>query len=276
MQIDSLSGSQALMPVVFFGHGSPTIIRETNDITREWKNIAQSMAKPRGILVVSAHWITDGTAVTAMESPKTIHDFGRGLGADLFSYSYDAPGAPWLARRVQDLLQPDIRVRQDHQWGLDHGTWSVLLKAFPDADVPVVQLSMDQGQSGVGHMKIGASLAPLREEGILIVGSGNIVHNLQVMEWSDTAQPYDWANSFNEVIKKAIDARDWEKICNPMSEGASAAKALPTSEHYLPLLYAYGAASESDGVRFNPDFIQYKSLSMTSVTWAPRRDSGVH
>jgi 4,5-DOPA dioxygenase extradiol len=149
----------------------------------------------------------------------------------------------------------------------------VLLKAFPAADVPVIQLSLDRDQSAAGHLKIGAALAPLRKEGILLAGSGNIVHNLQVMEWSDTAAPYDWATSFNEVIKEAIVKRDWEKICNPMSEGVSAAKSLPTSEHYLPLLYACGAAGESDTVRFDPDFIQYKSLSMTSVTWTAGGDA---
>lgn len=263
------SEPEILMPVVFYGHGSPTIVRETNDATRTWHDIAQSMVKPRGILAVSAHWVTAGTRVTAMKSPTTIHDFGRGLGADLFNYRYDAPGAPWLAERVQSLLAPKVAVKGDHRWGLDHGTWSVLLKAFPDADVPVVQLSLDQGLSPAGHLEVGKLLAPLRKEGILIIGSGNIVHNLRVMEWSDNAKPYAWATSFNEAIKNAILSRDSAKLCNPMSEGVSAANSLPTDEHYLPLLYAFGAASEADDVEFAPDFIQYKSLSMTSVTWSP-------
>ena len=269
MTSNGSSEPEILMPVVFYGHGSPTIVRETNDVTRVWHNIAQSMPKPRGILVVSAHWVTSGTCVTAMTSPTTIHDFGRGLGADLFNYRYDAPGAPWLAERVQSLLAPKVAVQGDHRWGLDHGTWSVLLKAFPDADVPVVQLSLDQGLSPAGHLQIGKMLAPLREEGILIIGSGNIVHNLGVMEWADNAKPYDWATSFNEVIKRAIVSRDSGKLSNPMSEGVSAANSLPTSEHYLPLLYAFGASSEADNVEFAPDFIQYRSLSMTSVTWSP-------
>lgn len=272
--IQTLSNSNTAMPVVFFGHGSPTIIRETNATTHAWRHIAQSMPTPRAILVVSAHWITDGTAVTAMESPKTIHDFGRGLGSDLFSYRYNAPGAPWLATRVEELLQPEVSVRRDYQWGLDHGTWSVLLKAFPDADVPVVQLSLDGRQSPMGHMNIGASLQPLRNEGVLIVGSGNIVHNLQLMDWSEVAQPYEWATSFNDAIKKAVISRDRDMILNPLSEGDSAVKSLPSSEHYLPLLYAFGAAGDNDNVQFSPDFIQYKSLSMTTITWATAPASG--
>lgn len=257
------------MPVVYFGHGSPTIVRETNDVTRTWRDIACSMPKPKGILVVSAHWVTPGSSVTAMQAPKTIHDFGRGLGDDLFTYQYNAPGAPWLAERVKELVEPYTPVNLDHRWGFDHGAWSVLLKAFPEADIPVVQLSLNQQQPEAGHMAIGAKLAPLRKEGILIMGSGNIVHNLQLMQWSDKAQPFDWATSFNEAIKYAIQTRDRDKLCSPMSLGAPAAKSLPTNEHYLPLLYVFGAADESDTVSFAPDFIKYKSLSMTSVIWSP-------
>jgi 4,5-DOPA dioxygenase extradiol len=258
----------AAMPVVFFAHGSPTVIRENNNVTRAWRAIAQSMPTPKAILMVSAHWLTRGTAVTAMRNPRTIHDFGRGLGADLFDYQYRPPGAPWLAERVAELLQPEIAVHMDESWGLDHGTWSVLLKAFPEADVPVVQLSINTELAPAEHARVGERLKVLRQEGVLVAASGNIVHNLQLMDWSPEATPYDWASAFNEHIKAAIIARNLNQLADPWSQEESASLSLPTDEHYLPLLYAFGASDENDSVHFAPDFVQYRSLSMTSVLWS--------
>lgn len=261
------------MPVVFFGHGSPTIIRENNEVTRTWRRIAQNMPRPKAILVISAHWMTRGTAVTAMERPQTIHDFGRSLGADLFDYQYPAPGSPELAERVAALLEPITRVTLDHSWGLDHGTWSVLLKAFPDADIPVVQLSMDGRREPEWHVAVGRQLRPLRDEGILIAATGNVVHNLGVLQWNDSAKPYDWATQFNEYVKDSVRRGDVEALADPSPQGQAAAMSIPTPDHYLPLLYALGARDEADEPRFDPDFVQYKSLSMTSITWSPKQQA---
>lgn len=253
------------MPVVFFGHGSPTIARETNDTTRTWRAIAESVPRPRAILAVSAHWLTRGVAVTAMEEPLTIHDFGQGLGSDLFRIQYPAPGAPALAERVRDLLAPSIDVGLDHKWGLDHGTWSVLMKAFPDADIPVVQLSMDATKEPAWHLSVGRRLQPLRDEGVLIIGTGNIVHNLGVMEWNEQAKPYDWATRFNDYVKTCVTERNMDGLSNYLSAGEDAIRSVPSNDHYLPLLYAVGAAGDDYEAEFNPDFIIYKSLSMTSI-----------
>ena len=189
------------MPVVFFGHGSPANALEDNEATRAWHHIAGSIQRPRAILSISAHWYTHGSAVTAMEKPETIHDFGGPFPAPLFDVQYPAPGDPGLARRVSELLAP-VRVRMDQSWGLDHGTWSVLIKAYPEAEIPVVQLSLDLDRPLDGHYALGQRLRPLRREGILIMGSGNIVHNLALMDSSNPgASPFDWAVRFNDMIK---------------------------------------------------------------------------
>ncbi len=265
-----MATTTARMPVVFFAHGSPTIIREDNAITQKWRAIAESMPTPRAILCISAHWETNGTAVTAMAQPRTIHDFGRGLGADLFEYQYPAPGSPELAQQVADLLAPETPVKLDHGWGFDHGSWSVMLKAFPDADIPVVQLSLDRTLTAQEHLAVGRQLRPLRDDNVLIAASGNVVHNLPAMQWSDSAKPYDWATGFNEYIKDCVKRRDDKGITDLRSQGDAARLSIPSDEHYLPLLYAAGAADDQDNVEFGPDFVQYKSLSMTSMTWRPR------
>ncbi|MEX6633785.1 4,5-DOPA-extradiol-dioxygenase [Hyphococcus lacteus] len=255
------------MPVVFYGHGSPTIARETNSTTKTWREIAKSLPKPKAILTISAHWQTRGVAVTAMERPQTIHDFGRGLGADLFQIQYPAPGDPELAKRVKALLEPSVPVALDQRWGLDHGTWSVLMKAFPDADIPVVQLSMDATKEPEWHLELGRKLQPLRDEGILIIGTGNIVHNLGVMDWNEAAKPYDWATRFNDYVKGCVVRKDGDGLANYLNAGQDAARSVPSDDHYLPLLYAVGAAGDDYKVKFNPDFIIYKSLSMTTITF---------
>lgn len=254
------------MPVVFIGHGSPTNAIEDNQSTRTWLRIAASLPRPEAILSVSAHWYTKGTRVTAMEHPRTIHDFGRSLPAPLFDCQYPAPGDPALAHRVAELLAPTA-VALDHDWGLDHGTWSVLLKAFPDADVPVVQLSMDMAKPDSWHFDAGRLLEPLRDEGILILGTGNIVHNLAVMEWNEKARPYDWAIRFNDYIRRSIEDGDMKKLFDYRTLGQDATLAVPGPDHFWPLLYVLGARDDSDTATFDPDFIQFKSLSMTSIVF---------
>lgn len=251
------------MPVVFFGHGSPTNALEDNAATRGWQKIAASIPRPRAILCISAHWCTRGSQVTAMSSPQTIHDFGRSLPAPLFECQYPAPGSPELAQRTAEVIAPSNAIL-DESWGLDHGTWSVLCKAWPDADVPVVQLSLDVAQSDRGHYDIGQRLIPLRNEGILIAGSGNIVHNLGVMEWNEQAEPYDWAIRFNDYIKECIETGDIERLLAYPDFGEEARLAVPSPDHFWPLLYFLGAL-DADPIQFTTDFIQYKSLSMTSL-----------
>ncbi len=256
------------MPVVFFAHGSPTNVLEDNDATRGWSGIGAAIehryGRPKAVLCVSAHWCTRGTAVTAMPRPRTIHDFGRTLPAPLFEIQYPAPGDPSLAARVKDLLAP-LPVSLDTSWGLDHGTWAVLAKVYPEADMPIVQLSLDVSKPESWHYEMGQRLRPLRDEGVLIAGSGNIVHNLAVMQWSDTAEPYEWATRFNERVKDCIVRNDPHSLFDYRLLDHEAVLSVPTPDHYWPLLYVLGARHDTDQVTFDPDFIQYKSLSMTSV-----------
>jgi len=252
------------MPVVFFAHGSPTNVLEDNVATRSWKRIADSIERPKAILCISAHWCTRGTAITAMEKPRTIHDFGRSLPAALFDCQYAAPGSPALAERVINLLKP-IAVQTDPSWGLDHGAWAVFSKAWPDADIPIVQLSIDMSQPDAWHFNMSKRLKPLRDEGILIAGSGDIVHNLGVMDWNEESLPYDWAIRFNDYIKKCIVEDNPQGVLDYQTLGADAQQSVPTRDHFLPLLYVLGAREHADTVHFVSDFIQYKSLSMTSI-----------
>tara|TARA_R110002033_G_scaffold90703_2_gene140548 strand:+ start:2960 stop:3775 length:816 start_codon:yes stop_codon:yes gene_type:complete len=263
MEADNLVGGKR-MPVVFFGHGSPTNVLEDNDATRTWADIARRIGKPRAILIVSAHWCTSGVRVTAMASPPTIHDFGRSLPAALFDQKYPAPGSVELAERVSELLAPEP-VTLDHEWGLDHGTWSVLSKAYPDADVPVVQLSIDARQGEAWHHALAERLKPLRDEGILIAGSGNIVHNLGVLQWNDAAQPYPWAVRFNDYVKKQIIDDRPEGLFNVREINDDARLAVPSEDHYWPLLYVLGTRTKRDSIEFLSDYITFSSLGMTSL-----------
>lgn len=257
--------SDAPLPVVFFGHGSPMIALETNATTETWAAMGAAIGKPKAILCVSAHWLTRGVGVTAMPAPRTIHDFGASFPRALFEVQYPAPGSAELAARVAEILAP-LPVAQDQAWGLDHGTWSVLSKAYPDADVPVVQLSMDATQPPGWHYEMGRRLAPLRDEGVLIIGSGNIVHNLPAMDWGARLRPaYDWAAAFNAFIKTAIAEDAPERAVNFEAFGEAAAKSVPTPDHYWPLLYVLGARRPGDRAVFAPDHIEHGSLSMTSV-----------
>ncbi|WP_448661952.1 4,5-DOPA dioxygenase extradiol [Sphingomonas sp. CJ20] len=254
----------ARMPLVFFGHGSPMVALETSDTTRAWRGIAERMPRPKAILCISAHWQTRGTAVTAMPQPRTIHDFGAFPPA-LFAKQYPAPGDPELAHRVRDLLAP-MPVALDTGWGLDHGTWTVLVHAYPDADIPVVQLGMDLGKTTAQHWAVGQALRPLRDEGVLIMGTGNIVHNLPAMDWGNPdAPPYPWATRFNAAMLEAVATDQPERVVDYAALGEDAALSVPSPDHFLPLLYVLGARHPGEAATFGPDFIHHKSLGMTSI-----------
>jgi len=257
--------ADARMPVVFFGHGSPTNVLEDNPATEGWRKIAAAVPTPSAILCISAHWCTRGSAVTGMQTPRTIHDFGRSLPAPLFDCQYPAPGSPELAARTAKLLAP-TKTTIDQSWGLDHGTWAVLAKGWPEANIPVVQLSLDVALSDRQHFDLASRLIPLRDEGILIVGSGNIVHNLGVMQWDEAATPYDWAIRFNDYIKDCVVRDDMDRLFAYPDSGDDARHSIPGPDHFWPLLYALGAR-DGDPVTFHTDFIQYKSLSMTSLVF---------
>ncbi len=254
------------MPVVFFGHGSPMVAIEANQTSRSWSDMAAGLPRPRAILAISAHWETQVTAVTAMGRPKTIHDFGASFPKALFDKQYPAPGDPALARRVAELLAPTPVALDAGQWGLDHGTWSVLVHAYPQADIPVVQLSLDVTLTPDARFELGRKLAPLRDEGVLIMGTGNIVHNLRAMNWGDAAcAPYDWAARFNDEIRAAITENQPERAVAFASMEKEAPLAAPTPEHFWPLLYILGARLPTDRVRLFNDRIEHGSLGMTSV-----------
>jgi len=261
-----MTGSAARLPVVFFGHGSPMIALETNATTEKWAQMAAGIGKPKAILCVSAHWLTKGIAVTAMPAPRTIHDFGAFPQA-LFDVQYPAPGDVALARRVRDLLAPQPVELDEANWGLDHGTWSVLSKAYPAADIPVVQLSMDMRLGPQEHFDIGRRLRPLRDEGVLIIGTGNIVHNLSRMDRSARfVEAFPWAGRFNDHIRTAIRDDTPQQAVEFAAFGPDAALSVPSPDHYWPLLYVLGARHDEDVAAFGPDHIEHGSLSMTSVT----------
>ncbi len=249
------------MPVLFIGHGSPMNAIEDSEFSRAWAEAARSLPRPRAVLCVSAHWETPGTRVTAMEQPKTIHDF-HGFPRPLFEKRYPAPGSPDLARMTQEMLR-ESHVELDREWGLDHGAWSVLCRMFPEADVPVVQLSLDQRKPPALHYELGRELKGLRKKGVLILGSGNIVHNLREIAWEDTA--YDWALGFDARMKDVILSGDHEAIIDYTKLGRSAHLAVPTLEHYLPLLYVLGARDKADRVGFFAEKVTLGSMSMRSV-----------
>ena len=258
------------LPAVFFGHGSPLNALEQNRFTDAWRHIGTALPKPKAILCVSAHWMTRGTAVTAMDKPRTIHDFS-GFPQELFEVQYPAPGSPTLAARVRELLAP-VEVQLDKSWGLDHGTWSVLAQVYPDANVPVVQLSLDSTQPPQYHYNLGARLAPLRDEGVLIVGSGNVVHNLGRIQWAEDAKPYGWATRFNEKVRAHLAAREHQPLIHYLSLGSDARLSVPTPEHYLPLLYIIAAQGEDETISLPIDGIELGSIGMLTAIVGPQAD----
>lgn len=252
------------MPAVFFGHGNPMNAVGSNAWTDGWGRIGGQMTRPKSILCVSAHWYGPGTGVTVSTAPRTIHDFG-GFPAELYQVQYPAPGDPALAHRVRDLLAPSDVVLDD-SWGLDHGSWSVLKHAFPAADVPVVQLSIDETKPPSFHFEVGRLLAPLRAEGVLIVGSGNLVHNLHAYAWGrHSPDPYDWAVRFESTARKLMLAGDYGPLMDYEALGKDALLSIPTPDHYLPLLYVLGSQRQGESIRFPVEGLDGGSISMLSV-----------
>jgi len=252
------------MPTIFFGHGNPMNTLRGNAFTAGWAAIGASVPRPRAVLSVSAHWYIGATAVTAMAKPPTIHDFG-GFPQRLYEFQYPAPGDPELASRMRDLLAP-LPVVLDQQWGLDHGTWSVLAHVFPRADVPVLQLSIDASKPPEFHYEIGQRLAPLRDEGVLIIGSGNLVHNLSAYIWREPdREPYDWALRFERRVRQALAAGDDVSLCAYETWGKDALLSCPTPDHYLPLLYIVGLRREGEVVSFPVEGFDGGSMSMLVV-----------
>jgi 4,5-DOPA dioxygenase extradiol len=253
-----------IMPAIFFGHGNPMNALLRNSYTEGWRRIGEQTPKPKVILSISAHWFVPETAVTISTAPRTIHDFG-GFPQELYQIQYPAPGDPELARRVQQLLAP-LPVNLDDSWGLDHGTWSVLRHVYPDAGIPVVQLSIDETQPAAFHFELGAKLTPLRDEGILIVGSGNLVHNLHTYAWGrHMADPYDWAVHFETKAKEMMLAGDYKALVDYEMLGPEALLSIPTSDHYLPLLYVLGASRRGEVITFPVEGVDGGSVSMLTV-----------
>jgi len=255
------------VPVIFFGHGNPMNAVGDNAYTRAWSSLGQKLPRPRAILSISAHWYVPATLVTSSEYPRTIHDFG-GFPRELYAVQYPAPGDLGLAGRVTELLT-SFGAMGDERWGLDHGTWSVLTHVYPNADVPIVQLSIDETLEPGVHYEIGTLLRPLRDEGIMIVASGNIVHNLHAFAWGrHPAQAFDWAQRFEAKARELLTSRDFDPLIDYESLGEDARLSAPTPDHYLPLLYAMGASDEGDRVTFPVDGIDGGSVSMLSVLFS--------
>lgn len=254
----------ARMPAVFFGHGNPMNALADNAWTRAWAQLGATMPRPRAVLAISAHWYVPYTAVTGMARPRTIHDFG-GFPRSLHEVQYPAPGSAELAARVQELLMPRP-VPLDDNWGLDHGTWAVLCHVYPRADVPIVQLSIDETQPPRFHYDLARQLAPLRDEGVLIAGSGNLVHNLHTYAWGrEGVGPFDWAQRFERAARDHIRAASHDELVDYERLGSDALLSVPTPEHYLPLLYVLGVRDPDDAVSFPVEGIDGGSVSMLTV-----------
>jgi len=254
------------MPVLFLGHGSPMNAIEENEFVQGFRKVAKEIPRPAAVLCISAHWETNGTHVTAMEKPKTIHDFG-GFPKELYEVQYPAPGNPELAKETKNLIEK-TKVGLDDKWGLDHGAWSVIKHMYPDADVPVIELSLDYRQSPQYHYELAKELSPLRKRGVLVVGSGNMVHNLRMVDWkrlNEVGYGYDWAIEASEKMKKFILTDEHKELINYQSQGSEFNLAIPTPEHYLPLLYALALKEKNENVSLFNDKAVAGSLIMTSV-----------
>ena len=255
------AGSRETMPVLFVGHGSPMNAIEDNRFSRTWVEIGEKLPRPRAILSISAHWQTAGTAVTAMDHPATLYDF-YGFPKPLYEKTYPAPGSPDLARRISaEVADPAISL--DFSWGLDHGTWSVLCHVFPEVDIPVVQLSLDFNQPPDVHYRLGRALGGLRRQGILVIGSGNMVHNLGLVRWQDDA--FDWALETDARMAQLIEAGDHQALIDYPAAGEHGRKAIPTNEHFLPLLYVLAMRASGDRLSFFCDAVTLGSISMRSL-----------
>ena len=262
---EGLKEQQQPMPVLFVGHGSPMNGIEDNEFSQRWKAIAKEIPVPAAVLVVSAHWFTKGTRITAMDFPQTIHDFG-GFPQQLFDVQYKAPGSPALANETATLLH-SVHVELDHDWGLDHGAWTIIRHMYPDANIPVLQLSIDYTKGPQYHYDLAKELFALRKKGVLIMGSGNMVHNLRMVAFDkiESDYGYDWAIQINDKFKQLITAGDYQPLINYETLGREARLAIPTPEHYLPLLYTLGLKDNKENVSFFNDKAVGGSLTMTSV-----------
>jgi len=264
--ITSSFGATEKMPVLFLGHGSPMNAIEENEFVAGFRKTGRELPKPKAILVVSAHWETRGTFVTAMQNPRTIHDFG-GFPKALFDVQYPAPGSPELAQETKNTVKK-TEIGLDHSWGLDHGAWSVVKHLYPNADLPVIQMSIDHFQTPQYHYELAKELASLRKKGVLIIGSGNMVHNLRMVAWDKLNTPnyaFDWATEASDKMRQFILTGDHQKLINFSTQGKPFQLAIPTPEHYIPLLYTLGLKEENEGVSLFNDKAVGGSLTMTSV-----------
>jgi 4,5-DOPA dioxygenase extradiol len=259
---EQLSPAESKMPVLFVGHGSPMNAIEENEFAAGWRSAGKDLPKPNAILCVSAHWETKGTFVTAMEKPRTIHDFG-GFPPELYEVQYPAPGSPLLAGKTKEAIKK-AAVELDTNWGLDHGCWSVVRRMYPGADVPVLQLSMDHDRPPQWHYDLAKDLAALRRKGVLIIGSGNMVHNLRRLNWEHPAATYDWAEEMNVKFKHFVLNGEVKSLIDYPSLGSAAMLSVPTPEHFLPMLYTLGLKEEGEQITFFNDKTVMGSVSMTS------------
>jgi 4,5-DOPA dioxygenase extradiol len=252
------------MPVVFVGHGSPMNAIEDNNYTRGWRKMAERIPKPKVILSVSAHWYTNGTRIMNEENPRTVYDM-YGFPKELYEITYNTPGSPEIAKMAKTLISKETKY--DNSWGIDHGTWSVLVHMYPDRDIPVFQISIDAYAPPVVHYKIGKELNALREQGVLLFGTGNIVHNLRLVDWHQENKGFDWAYEFDEYIYKSIMNGNNENVLNYNDLGKIAKLAVPTPDHFYPLLYILGATEKGDTVSVYNKSCELVSLTMTSYLW---------
>jgi 4,5-DOPA dioxygenase extradiol len=260
---NSLPDRDRKTPALFIGHGSPMNGIEENEFSTTWMALGKSLDPPAAVLCVSAHWLTEGTWVTAMDKPRTIHDF-YGFPKALFEVNYPAPGSPEIAKAAAATISK-TKVGLDHEWGLDHGTWSVVRRMYPEAVIPVMQLSIDQTKPASYHYELANELAALRRKGVLIIGSGNMVHNLGIMDWKKPTEGYDWAIETNEKFKSMINKDDHQSLIRYDKLGEGAKLSIPTNEHYLPLIYALGLQEKNESVEFFNDKLTMGSISMTSI-----------
>lgn len=251
-----------MMPVIFVGHGNPMYAVEENEYAENWQNLGGKLPKPQAVAVISAHWETVGTKVTAMEKPRTIHDF-YGFPKELFEVKYNAPGSPTLAREIVAKIKK-TKIELDTDWGLDHGTWAVLRHLYPMADVPIIQISLDRTKSVEQHFELAKELKFLRSQDVLVIGSGNIVHNLRMVNFRQT-NGYDWAEKANEILKETILSKDFQSLINFETLGKEVLLGIPTPEHYLPLLYVLSLKNEDEKIEFFNDKVELGSISMTSL-----------